>query len=77
MNKKFVTLMLILFILPISGCMNKVEEVNEVELIGGDRDEHGCIGSAGYTWCESKQKCLRVWEEDCIDLVESEEEPVK
>ena len=35
------------------------------EIVGGDEDEYGCIGSAGYTWCESKQKCLRVWEEDC------------
>jgi len=33
--------------------------------IGGDRDSHGCIGSAGYSWCESKQKCLRIWEEPC------------
>ncbi len=35
------------------------------QLLGGDRDEHGCIGSAGYSWCEAKQKCLRVWEEKC------------
>jgi len=35
------------------------------ELLGGDKDEHGCIGSAGYTWCESKVKCLRAWEEAC------------
>lgn len=34
-------------------------------LVGGDRDEHGCIGSAGYSWCEEKQKCLRIWEENC------------
>jgi len=34
-------------------------------LIGGDKDAHGCIGSAGYTWCEVKNKCLRVWEEKC------------
>jgi hypothetical protein len=34
-------------------------------LIGGDADEHGCIGSAGYIWCEAKSKCLRVWEENC------------
>jgi hypothetical protein len=34
-------------------------------LVGGDRDAHGCIGSAGYTWCEAKQKCLRSWEEPC------------
>jgi hypothetical protein len=32
---------------------------------GSDRDSHSCIGSAGYTWCEPKQKCLREWEESC------------
>jgi hypothetical protein len=34
-------------------------------ILGGDRDEHGCIGSAGYSWCEAKNKCIRIWEEDC------------
>ncbi len=34
-------------------------------VVGGDKDAHGCIGSAGYTWCEAKQKCLRTWEEKC------------
>jgi hypothetical protein len=34
-------------------------------IVGGDKDEHGCIGSAGYTWCEVKNKCLRAWEEEC------------
>ncbi len=34
-------------------------------LVGGDRDEHGCIGSAGYSWCAPKNKCLRIWEEAC------------
>jgi hypothetical protein len=33
--------------------------------LGGDRDAHGCIPSAGYSWCEGKQKCLRTWEEPC------------
>lgn len=32
---------------------------------GSDRDAHGCIGSAGYSWCESSHKCLRIWEEPC------------
>lgn len=40
---------------------------NNRNIPGGDRDEHGCIGSAGYTWCEAKQKCLRLWEEQCND----------
>ncbi|MEI7424556.1 MAG: hypothetical protein WCK10_00290 [Candidatus Staskawiczbacteria bacterium] len=38
---------------------------NKAIILGGDRDEHGCIGSAGYSWCEVKNKCLRVWEETC------------
>ena len=41
--------------------------------VGGDTDEHGCDASAGYTWCEAKQKCLREWEEPCED---DGEEPV-
>jgi putative hemolysin len=34
-------------------------------IVGNDSDEHGCKASAGYSWCESKQKCLRLWEESC------------
>lgn len=34
-------------------------------LIGGDKDSHGCLIAAGYSWCEAKQKCLRTWEEKC------------
>ncbi|MCT4617400.1 MAG: hypothetical protein N4A38_04280 [Candidatus Gracilibacteria bacterium] len=37
--------------------------IEDNKLIGGDRDEHGCIGSAGYTWNEEKQKCTRPWED--------------
>ena len=42
------------------------------QVIGGDKDEHGCIGPAGYTWCEAKQKCLRTWEEDCATPVNNQ-----
>lgn len=31
-------------------------------LLGGDRDEHGCLGSAGYTWCEVQKDCIRLFE---------------
>lgn len=34
-------------------------------IVGNDKDVHGCIGSAGYSWCQIKNKCLRVWEEKC------------
>jgi len=36
-------------------------------LVGGDKDAHGCIGSAGYEWCEANQKCYRSWEENCTN----------
>jgi hypothetical protein len=32
-------------------------------LVGGDRDAHSCIGSAGYTWSDVRQGCIRLWEE--------------
>jgi hypothetical protein len=32
---------------------------------GGDRDEHGCIPSAGYVWCPYTGRCQRPWEESC------------
>jgi membrane-bound inhibitor of C-type lysozyme len=41
------------------------------KMVGNDRDSHGCIGSAGYSWCEVKQKCLRSWEEDCAAATSS------
>jgi len=48
--------------IPISG---EFESSQPGELIGGQKDEHGCLLAAGYSWCEAKQKCLRTWEEKC------------
>ncbi|WP_428310489.1 peptidase [Hydrocarboniphaga sp.] len=31
-------------------------------VVGGDRDAHGCIGSAGYSWCAREALCVRPWE---------------
>ncbi len=58
--KKLVLLaaMLVVSGLFIAGCQRQ-------QLVGNDSDIHGCIGSAGYSWCEAKQKCLRIWEEPC------------
>ena len=41
-----------------------VETNGEKIVVGGDRDDHGCIGSAGYVWSEDKQECVRPWEEE-------------
>ena len=40
-------------------------EIESGEILGGDKDEYGCVASAGYSWCDAKQKCLREWEEPC------------
>ncbi len=34
------------------------------EMIGGERDMHGCLGPAGYTWSEEVGACIRTWELD-------------
>lgn len=31
-------------------------------MTGNDKDAHGCIASAGYTWSEVKKECIRPWE---------------
>jgi len=36
------------------------------ELIGDQRDSHGCLGPAGYTYDEEIQACIRIWELDEI-----------
>ena len=45
-------------------------------IVGNDRDEHGCIGSAGYEWCELKQKCMRTWEEECLNQNQGRTVPI-
>lgn len=46
-------------------------------LVGNDRDEHGCIGTAGYEWCAVKNKCLRSWEEPCEDPKTNDSDLIK
>jgi len=29
--------------------------------LGGEEDENGCLGSAGYSYCEKKDDCVRPW----------------
>lgn len=73
MRKTTVTIIIIAAILVI-GVIGyrywKNQSQGPEELIGGQRDEHGCLIPAGYSWCEEKQKCLRVWEETCVDETE-------
>lgn len=34
----------------------------EAPLVGGEKDEHGCLTSAGYTWSEIRKDCIRLFE---------------
>ena len=49
----------------------------ETQLVGGDKDDHGCLVSAGETWSELKQKCLRLFDEGMrLDPVSTEKTAV-
>lgn len=39
-----------------------VDSTAQTAVVGNDKDEHGCIASAGYTWCEVQKDCIRLWE---------------
>ena len=41
---------------------NDQSEKSDEPLIGGQRDEHGCLGPAGYSWNEDASSCMREWE---------------
>lgn len=38
------------------------ENTEKTAVVGNDKDEHGCIASAGYTWSEVQKDCIRLWE---------------
>ncbi|MFA5077132.1 MAG: hypothetical protein WC488_01770 [Candidatus Micrarchaeia archaeon] len=50
-------------------CIRPWEQNCTLVLDGNDTDSHGCIGSAGYTWCDTLQKCMRPWEENCTAML--------
>lgn len=35
---------------------------SQPRMLGADRDPHGCIPSAGYSWCARERACVRPWE---------------
>ena len=38
--------------------------------IGASLDAHDCLISAGYSWCDATESCVRVWETPCPDRFE-------
>ncbi|MFZ7218049.1 hypothetical protein [Avibacterium avium] len=65
--KKTITLSLLSTAL-IMGCTSP----SSMPLVGADRDEKGCIPSAGYTWSELKQQCVQPFSIADIRLTDPE-----
>lgn len=51
----------LLFLLAVFFLVNGCSKVDG-PVIGGDRDEHGCLGAAGYSYNQTIGACLREWE---------------
>lgn len=52
-------------IILLSACAGKKATADK-QMVGNDKDEHGCIGSAGYTWSEVRKDCIRLFEDGIV-----------
>lgn len=66
MKTIYILILSLLVLTLIVGCSDKNQI--EQEIVGNDKDEYGCIGSAGYQYCPELEKCVRTWEEPCPSL---------
>lgn len=51
-----------------TSCTHKSNET----LIGGEKDSHGCLVAAGYSWSAIKNDCIRVFD-DGVQLTNSQD----
>jgi hypothetical protein len=62
MDKLYWVIVIVLS-LGLCSCGNKQQKKEQKEtVVGNDKDEHGCIASAGYVWSEVQKDCIRLWE---------------
>ncbi len=59
MSSRFTFFALFMF-LSLSAC--KGQKPDGTPTVGGDSDQHGCIGSAGYQWSALRGECIRLFE---------------
>ena len=45
----------------------------QTPVVGADKDAHGCIASAGYTWSSLKDSCVRPFEQIQLDIIDNKE----
>ncbi len=60
-KKLSIIVIIILGILVLGGIVLFLLTDNWDKIIGGERDEHGCLVDAGYSWNETEQSCIRAW----------------
>lgn len=74
---RIATLTLCLSVAALAACSDTApveqQASTKQSAVGSDRDEHGCIASAGYRWCEAEKECVRPWE--LLQKVGSENSP--
>ncbi len=66
--KKIIPALIIVALAAACGCVSKNAKntgagTGVKTVPGADADKHGCRASAGYTWSEVRQDCIRVFEE--------------
>ena len=62
--RKFASFYSMLFVLAagiVAGSLQSCQGSMK-HIVGADRDDHGCIASAGYTWSYALHDCVRIWE---------------
>lgn len=60
--KKLKFLIFTLGLALIASCTASQKKNEKDKKVGADRDSHGCIASAGYTWSEVRKDCIRLFE---------------
>lgn len=40
-------------------------EAGATQLVGHAKDTHGCLSSAGYSYCATSDSCIRPWSDSC------------
>ncbi|MDD2961016.1 MAG: hypothetical protein PHR45_02900 [Muribaculaceae bacterium] len=64
-TKAWINIILVICLFGGMSCSKKVSERINIkeEIVGNDRDNHGCISSAGYIWSDVRNDCIRIFEE--------------
>src|SRR5574344_1503555 len=60
---KFLSKVPALLVLTAVSLLASCASSNKAKKVGGQKDRHGCLVAAGYTWSELRKDCIRLWEE--------------